>query len=131
METLMQESHTRQELLENTINHFNSKNRSIEYNTCLYRAGTKGCAIGRELPTKLAILIDQKHSNFSGVTNNKVFELLPQRLQSMGQDFLERIQDLHDDPAYWNDNGLSEMGEGYVKDLRKMFELENSLLVTE
>ena len=27
--TIMQESHTREELLQNTVNHFNSDNRSV------------------------------------------------------------------------------------------------------
>ena len=82
----LQHSETKQELLENTINHFNSTNRSVTpvgYG-CKYRTRDgKGCAIGRELDEKLANSLDKLPS--SVVKNETVFNLLPQRLKDMGK----------------------------------------------
>jgi len=91
--TIMQESHTREELLQNTVNHFNSDNRSVvhtnyHYNSlcqCKYRSGNKGCAIGRELTDELAYELDDLNCGF--VSEPEVFNLLPERLQMMKSDY--------------------------------------------
>jgi tRNA A-37 threonylcarbamoyl transferase component Bud32 len=134
METLMQKSHTREELLINTINHFNSNNRCsiISYDryigeSCKYRMDDKACAIGRELTDEQAAYLDNMNSN--GVNEPKVFEVLPDRLKAMGEDYLIDIQNMHDDKAYWDENGLNEHGGKLVTHICKKYGMMNPLVV--
>lgn len=87
---------TRIEVLNDTIKYFwGSKERQCVANgTCQYKATetSEGCAIGRLLTPELAASLDQN----LGVVNDKIFNKLPLSLQSLGQDFLSMLQDLHD-----------------------------------
>jgi hypothetical protein len=109
----MQKSRNKQQLLYNTITHFNSKNRCTLPNgiICQYRVGTNACAIGRELDDELAEKLDGIHKNIS---DKEVFSQLPIRLQNMGAQFLRDIQRLHDDKSNWIYDGLSVFGEKRV-----------------
>ena len=118
MEKLMQRSTSKKQLLVNTITHFNSKNRAVNFNgTCFYRTKDgKACAIGREIPTELATRFANNY--FQGgtfITAENNFKLLPQRLKNMGKYFLNDIQHLHDTPKYWNAKGLTDTGKKWVK----------------
>ena len=92
----MQKSRTRQELLDNTVRHFNSTNRGIEYgylSMCVYRSSDGlACSIGREISDELALKFD---SEILGSVCN-VFDKLPLRLRNFGIFFLGGIQMLHD-----------------------------------
>jgi len=117
-----QRSNTPQELLDNTINHFTSKNRSTKfYGHCSYR-GKNGfmCAIGRELPDALAKELDRKR--FSDV--DSVFEDLPPHLQKMSLGFLKRIQWVHDGSSHFDEDGLTYSGKLIVEDICKHYELK-------
>lgn len=124
MKTL-QHSTTRQELLDNTVNHFNSTNRSVSKNgsRCVYRDEQgRGCAIGREITDDLAERFDGMGS--PPVDGEDVFIDLPQRLKDMDGEFLACIQHLHDHSQCWNDEGLSGWGKGYVKSICKEYNLQ-------
>ena len=111
----------RRAFLDDTINYYNSKNRSMiskpdGFERCLYlpaHDNTAGCAIGRHLPIELAKQLDLNELE-SSISNRKNFELIPTWMQEMGKDFLSFVQELHDGPAYWNENGISETGNEFV-----------------
>lgn len=102
----------RLDFLNAAINHYNFNNRNCAY--------SKGCVIGRYLPNDLAIKLDSMDYD-SSVGNNEVFNQLPKELQNLGQDFLERMQFLHDDPENWENWGLSENGDCAVEYIKKVF----------
>jgi hypothetical protein len=122
MAKLRQKSNTQEELLQNTINHFNINNRSVVDGSCEYR-DDKGnaCAIGREIPDKLAYSKNGK--NFSVL---KFFDELPKRLKNMNGNFLCRIQSLHDREVNWNEKGLTTTGKCFVEEIIINFKLDSS-----
>ena len=128
----MQKSKNRQELFDNTINHFNSENRGVS-NTggCRYR-GEEGtaCAIGREISDKLAEKLDKGISKSFGLTyiveDDLVFNCLPTRLKKMGKDFLYSLQLFHDDNTNWCLNGLSGRGIDTAKKIATNYKLRTS-----
>ena len=129
---IMQESHTREELLQNTVNHFNSNNRSEfcmnEHSSiCKYRSGNKGCAIGRELTDELAYELDDLNCGF--VSEPEVFNLLPERLQMMKSDYLKSIQELHDNKIHWDENGLSRRGKDVANNIINLYKLNTQLYI--
>lgn len=119
-------SKTRQELLENTINHFNSENRGVDPNSpavCVYYCDTnnKKCAIGIEVNKKTAMALLRENLP---VHYNGSFYLLPKRLQNMGKRFLEAIQRLHDESKNWTETGLSLTGKTIAEDIKKQYNLK-------
>lgn len=129
MSKTMQRSETRQELLDNTVNYFNSKNRAYDRgrDACKYRVKHGvGCAIGREISSKLARELDCGGAEGTAVNNKRVFSELPKRLQNMGKAFLSRIQRLHDGEDCWNDDGISKYGLDRVSEICNNFELVNN-----
>jgi hypothetical protein len=127
METLIQESHTRQELLDNTVNHYNLKNRCTnDLDDCYYRYQGNACAIGRELPDELANHLERNHAGHT-VTDDEIFDQLPKRLQDMGKPFLSNVQSLHDGSFFWNENGLNKKGIIKLNYICKIYDLENPL----
>lgn len=112
-------SQTKQELLQNTVNFYNSNNRAVSSNKCQYiTKSCNRCAIGREVQLNLATQLEDMDvsSDYSGssVSNSKIFNILPKRLTNMGQDFLVSIQNLHDAKTCWDENGLSNAGKHQV-----------------
>jgi len=110
-------------MLNDTINHFNSGNRSVSTKNCMYAPAhdkTEGCAIGRLIKDK-ALCIE-----FDSITNNSVrsvemFLKLPLELQALDQDFLLSVQNLHDVGYYWNETGLNDRGLRKVEDIKNNF----------
>lgn len=124
MPKLMQCSKTREELLLNTVRHFNSENRAQNLNGCVYRTKDgKGCAIGREISNALAHKFDKRKGENVYVTSDYVFNFLPKRLQKMGKKFLAHIQDLHDLSSYWDKEGLSTIGLNRAMEIVRKFDL--------
>lgn len=128
METSQKE--TRIKLLNDTISHFNSTNRSTKSDgDCTYVAHypeTQGCAIGRLIADKeLCKKLDAISGDDGGgsVKNPRVFNMLPKELQDLGQDFLLEIQCLHDNGNYWDENGIAESGLNEVNRIKLKFEL--------
>ena len=124
MKKLIQRSTSRKQLLQNTINHFNSNNRSTSGAwDCLYRNKEgRSCAIGRELPDKLTKQLDNLPK--PGVCQQDVFNKLPQRLQNMGQGFLITLQNLHDKSQNWTKKGLSLVGKENVDSICQKFNIK-------
>lgn len=120
-------SKTRQELLDNTINHFNIENRGIkpdcDATVCLYYcyANNKRCAIGIEVNKKTAIALQKENKPVSYTYS---FNLLPKRLRNMGRSFLESIQNLHDKSENWTKEGLSLKGKIFVEDIKTTYKLK-------
>ena len=131
MKKLMQKSQTRQELLDNTVRHFNSMNRSIKdgtLNDCMYRSEDGyGCAIGREISDDLA----KKLNNVSFGSVDNIFDKLPLRLKNLGVNFLREIQFLHDLSGHWNKDGLSNIGRENVDRICEKFQLKNPAEVSD
>ena len=126
----MQKSRTRQELLDNTVRHFNSTNRSIkdgDLSVCAYRTSDGlACAIGREISDELALKFD---SEILGSVCN-VFDKLPLRLRNFGIFFLGDIQILHDAEDYWDKKGLNNDGREAVKEICEDYQLKNPALIS-
>ncbi len=104
----------RKELLDETASHFNSTNRSVEkgvsISVCIYSG--VGCAIGRKIEDKeLCKKLDWQIE--SAVSSDNTFQMLPENLKELGQDFLTELQNLHDAKGNWIESGLSD--EGYQK----------------
>ena len=108
----------RKALLDETAAHFNLNNRSTEFPTIIYQRciySGVGCAIGRKIEDKeLCKKLDQSDpfmSKGSAVSNDYIFNQLPDHLRELGQDFLVDLQRLHDFAENWNENGLSGQGK--------------------
>lgn len=90
-------SETREELFLNLIlrNRPRAYGRGHEgYIGCVYNHDVYGgCTIGEEVSPEEAEELDRIGNP---VSDNDVYEVLPQRLQDMGQDFLVSMQMLHD-----------------------------------
>lgn len=117
-------SNTRQELLENTINYFNSKNRAVDGDGACnyYMIDGRRCAIGKELTEELARELDGNYAD-SGVIEYEIFERLPKRLKDMGEVFLSKIQHLHDTSIFWNKTGLTNEGKEHVRIIKQEYNL--------
>lgn len=113
---------TREDFLKSTIEHFNSDALGLDSGGhCSYEGG---CAIGRFLNSALAKQFDLgKVGNPTSVDNTVIFNLLPEELKVLGQDFLEKVQKLHDNPAYWSKDGLSPRGKIWAKHISHLYKL--------
>lgn len=80
---------------------------------------SEGCAIGRLLSPKLQEELDKNYKG-SGMKDS-IFSILPQEIQDLGQDFLWRLQSLHDIDDNWNSEGLTKKGERRVKQIEKAY----------
>ena len=110
----------REEFLMDTVNYYSAnpaERRCInEDGSCCYApvgdSKSEGCAIGRHLPRALAKKLD---ANYMGtVWRINTWNMLPRELQSLGQEFLRDIQNLHDNALSWYDQNLA----GCIKDIR-------------
>lgn len=124
MKTLQQK---RLELLDETANHYNINNRCAgkikELYSCRYHpkslgleGKTEGCAIGRKVGRSLALKLDLK-----GGDAEEIFNLLPKKLQELGDEFLMELQNLHDKKANWNKKGLNREGRKEYTSIKKKF----------
>lgn len=97
--------------LDDTAQHYNSKNRSEgESSYCSYHPAhenTQGCAIGRWLDRDNPIIVGKWASEVSAP---RVQGNLPKWMVEMGIVFLARVQMLHDNDNNWNEKGLTEKG---------------------
>ena len=117
--------------LNETISHFNSKNRAYdkERQACSYSHKVNGgCAIGRKVSAELAEEFEamsraQEQNAGLSVGATDIFKKLPTELQELGSYFLELVQSLHDGDIYWDENGLSRIGEKKVENIKAQLEL--------
>ena len=99
--------------LEETCSYYNSTTRNTnDKGYCKYYPAhdkTEGCAIGRKIADKdLCKKLDS--ISFNGIFRDEIFNKLPYNLKELGKNFLDYIQNLHDKPLNWDENGLSEEG---------------------
>jgi hypothetical protein len=118
--------------LDDTVAHYNSNNRCANDQVrcgmgCKYSPETlhlegksEGCAIGRHLTPELAKELDNGTGN-KGV--KAVFNKLPDNLKELDASFLTLIQLLHDNPNYWDENGLSEEGRESYSTIKRVYDL--------
>lgn len=100
----------RKEILQWERENRNSNNRSVDAATkgCIY-SGEIGCGVGRLVDDKdLCARLD--HLAFSAVCQTAIFDQLPENVKELGHGFLMDLQRLHDQRHYWNENGLSDVG---------------------
>jgi hypothetical protein len=91
---------------------------------CVYHAldNSPGCAIGQFLPLNL-------QKNCVGAIDNvyyyqpEYFNQFPDWMREMGFDFLLEIQRLHDYSSYWDENGISEIGQKPYARIVERFDL--------
>lgn len=107
------------------------KRRCTGKHDCFYAPitlDTQGCMIGRKLPLELAKRLDGlKESDLgTGILNNDVFNLLPNSLKELDQEFLYQCQQLHDMNYYWNNKGLTDSGKYKIEIIIRQFKLNES-----
>jgi hypothetical protein len=115
----LQKSETKEELLLNTINYFNTSNRGVDGGGgCVYHNADTGnrCAIGRELSKELAYGLEG--------SVGFIYDLLPKRLKDMDADFLTQVQRLHDREEHWDCSGLSKLGHSKARSIIKKYNLD-------
>lgn len=127
-------------LLDETVAFYNSSNRGVNetkegllYGRCQYRTKEgKCCAIGR-IMLKEALEEVSKMRNYpvgwlltlvDRGASEMFMEPYDKLLNEQYIGFLGRIQKLHDNDIFWNENGLTEYGKVEVAIIRKEFELE-------
>lgn len=122
-------------ILNETVAHYNSGNRSInpksknDGSSCTYLplegVKSEGCAIGRMLPVVTKKEIQERGFN-SGHGVETLFNKLsrvPKVFSGIDIIFLNEIQALHDSSLHWDNKGLSEIGEKKVKIIEDRFAL--------
>lgn len=121
------------ELLNNTIQHYNSKNRCEKEGWCKYSPKTldlegisEGCAIGRFLKPEVAEELDTITlcSIHEIVCTNKK-SLLPDWMLKMNPIFLRDVQLLHDQDDNWTIDGLSPKGKYIVELIKDKYNLQD------
>lgn len=124
---------TKQEFLQNTVDYYSKDplNRRCVLNNCCYydpvkaeKPKSNGCAIGRYLKkvnrAKFQNQMDDlSHSGIYNVYKTPdALKLLPKWMRDMEINFLQVVQNLHDDGSYWTDTGLSQ--EGIIEDRKSV-----------
>ena len=109
-------------VLNETIAIYNIKNRSVENSGCKYYLNSNtGCAIGRLIEDKeLCKKLDGLDDDSSVRT---VFNFFPKKIRELNINFLEQLQNLHDNTNNWDDNGISKIGKQEVEDIKVKFGL--------
>ena len=121
-----------QEFLDFTIKHYNSDNRCVlpgsELN-CRYSnvnvPTSKGCAIGQHMTpenAKRADLVAGGGANILKIYKDHP-KLLPDWMLKLSHLFLYRVQNLHDNPRNWDEEGLTAIGNLHLAKLKKTFKL--------
>lgn len=114
----------REEILIDTIDHFQKFERCINKKGVVAYSGdslfldTIGCAIGRLLPDTLSKLIDR---NYGEVGLQKIWFLIPEEIQELGQEFLIELSCLHDNDKWWFNGKLSEEGLEFYEEILTKF----------
>lgn len=110
----------RLEFLEDTIAYYSEdvNRRAVNNMRCSYKTEDgKKCAIGRYISEKKYNSIIEGH----GVGSSVVYKLLPKKILDLDIDFLDDIQDLHDQNYHWDKNGLTEKGIDFKNKIIEKF----------
>ena len=115
--------------LNDVVSHYNTQNRCVNGLSCQYEPyneNTEGCAIGRRIPAKLRPILDNVAWGDSSVSELEVFTQLPHWMKVLGTDFLQNIQNLHDNRGgmdYWDEDGINESGLEELERIKRKFNL--------
>jgi hypothetical protein len=117
---------TKVEIIEETAAFYNSNNRAIDNESCMYiTSDGKKCALGRCLTEESLQLV---HSKFEGMSALKIAEshdldtlLLPQYRGKYGSVFWRDLQFLHDTAKYWNDEDINGYGIEFKETLLRRY----------
>lgn len=114
--------------LEETVAFYNLNNRCVSLSgMCRYHIdGKDGCAIGRKIKDKDICHNLDSFEGDTGVDEVEIFEQLPPELKELGQNFLYRIQVLHDTKDNWRSDGISDSGLERVKSIKRSFGFSDS-----
>lgn len=124
---------TKEEIIEETANFYNSTNRGYNPNnqTCLYLTPDgKNCAVGRcMIPESIELLgsanpaVTEIKWQFPNLTLD---ELLQPKYRGHTDDFWRKLQRFHDVSANWDENGLTEAGKKVMKVMKRLYEIVKS-----
>ncbi len=125
---------TQRELLVSTVQFYTSENRGTVPNSkaCMYSKSdtSPGCAIGRFLPENVQKIFDKPDNGNYILGVEEIFEnpdfveMLPDWMLEIGEDFLSRIQSLHDSEFKWDSFGINNVGKTAVNLICSDFNLE-------
>ena len=122
---------TAQELLYDTVHHYNLNNRCVTSARCTYspitigKENSEGCAIGRWLVPELALQIDKERADgSSGIVQIINLYPFPDWMKKLDIKFLKELQRLHDVNSNWIETGLSVSGKYCVRDICENFDLD-------
>ena len=77
-----------------------------------------GCAIGRLLPDTLSAHIDAEYGE---VGLSRIWHLLPEHVQELGEEFLTELSCLHDNDKWWFKSDLSQEGKEFYQEILNKF----------
>lgn len=122
---------TKLEILNETISFYSedTNRRAIDINgTCMYNTiDNKHCAVGRCLTEDIQSKGIDFIYNTSGVYKlNEEFildNILQPQYKGHESSFWSKLQNLHDEPKHWNENGLTSSGKIFVERIKKEFNI--------
>jgi len=79
---------------------------------------TDGDAVGRLLPKSLRKVIDKV---FGEAGISRIWNMLPEDIQELGEEFLIELSCLHDNDKWWFKNDLSEEGKEFYQEIKQKF----------
>lgn len=117
---------TKQEIIEETANFYNSNNRGTideKSDSCAYLTaiGTK-CAVGRVMTDKaLEQWGSSRETVYSLAKHESIDHLIEEKYHGHDATFWRALQSFHDNSAHWNTDGLTEYGLNAKTELIKRF----------
>lgn len=112
------------DVLNDTINHYNINNRSLDENgNCLYHnKNGESCAVGRYINNIKEFIANNNNLNegsFTELYQKYNITFLKKEVQHLDNKlFWVKLQELHDDEFFWNETGLSEDGLYQLKQIK-------------
>lgn len=107
-------------LLEETINHYSkdTSRRAVENGMCEYLTEDgRMCAVGRCLDKDKVDYIDINSVAVDSVLAMYYQPFMAEYSGYWGK-FWDRLQNLHDISHFWNENGLTKLGEEEVEEIK-------------
>lgn len=131
---------TTEQIIEETANHYNSNNRSLLFDSLgkpVYRYGSKtqSCAYNGKGDKKCAIArccneeIDREYEGRSAHVILEEFgqNILKPEYRGHKNEFWDKLQQLHDNPDNWNEDGLTKDGLIAKKNLIDLFVVKENV----
>lgn len=115
------------EVLDIVTKHFNIKNRSTLFNTCLYlsKDGSK-CAVGMFIKDEYINdenWVEAHNEEGAYCLLYSSDEILVEEYRGLGVEFWDSMQSLHDKEGYWDEKGLTTVGKVRVAGIKEEYAL--------